>query len=555
MSRYLYGYKNFTPNAKGATHYLIENTTAGISRYMSVASQGGRNILTFSETNYRVNNGSIALAYLGNVLTNWQNITYFIERDVETGFFMCYFVESAVIASGNVYFNVRVDYWASYLLKANISDIHVTRCNRKLKNGYYDDVKETFTPFRSTSVFNFCENNYVINPDQDGTILTSGDLEAIGVHPYGENYELQTLTAEDLSIIVDATFNLEENASGSRTISKTQLFNIDIADLLDDFANVGMFANMHFLEVIRGAIGCITKVTSTGSFFRNNEIKINHLYILPNFFLSADEYRTSNYIEGISRIGDESDHIIKLYFMGDVHEVRQLPILSLPKNHKWAFGCVGNLLDITRPVDYDGEAIKIAFDFAPCEARATITQRSNYKEITSSFELPLTLASNTTDAIDGVVKTIKNTAVTMGALLSIYAGAQSGNFGLIAGGVGGIAGAVSRQLGKSNPMTTEQTGSAFTSYNWLLVDDDQVIAPFVYVGVASTINEEEHARKDGVNYDEYIETLNLDDRDLLGEGTDADTFIMCDATIENIPLTARDDIAKQLKEGVSYVTA
>lgn len=131
-------YKNILPNYQNSTYYYFSNTTSYLSELTS-------NLLkSIDLNNYRIN-GNTAQIKIDNVLTlnNCQDITYLIEYNAENTYFKCYYVNSIDYQSGYVNLSLSVDFWATYIYKANIKNLIVSRCNRNIDNGIFDVIKLT----------------------------------------------------------------------------------------------------------------------------------------------------------------------------------------------------------------------------------------------------------------------------------------------------------------------------------------------------------------------------------------------------------------------------
>ena len=134
----LYIYANILPNYQNSTFYYFGNTASYLSELSS-------NLLkTIELNNYRIN-GNSAQIKIDNVLTlsNCQNITYLIDYNAENDYFKCYYVNFIDYQSGYVNLSLNVDFWGTYIYKASIKNLLVTRCNRKIGEGVYDSIKLT----------------------------------------------------------------------------------------------------------------------------------------------------------------------------------------------------------------------------------------------------------------------------------------------------------------------------------------------------------------------------------------------------------------------------
>ena len=125
----VYLYKNKLPNYAENTHYFFN----AVDDYVNSL---GVEFLRFEEDRYTMN-GNIAEVQLPTV-TDLDDVTYIAWNN--GGAWRFFFVRSAVYQSGFAIFTLDVDLWATHIARATLSNIRVTRCNRAVGVGVYDNI-------------------------------------------------------------------------------------------------------------------------------------------------------------------------------------------------------------------------------------------------------------------------------------------------------------------------------------------------------------------------------------------------------------------------------
>ena len=118
-------YKNFTPNTANAVHYLFEDANDYINKIKSHV------VVAYDIENYRINRNVLMIKFDNYInAKNYDEITYICDNFDENGYQRFYFVDNCYHQSGYAFYNLSIDYWASYIYRASIDNIHVKRCNR-----------------------------------------------------------------------------------------------------------------------------------------------------------------------------------------------------------------------------------------------------------------------------------------------------------------------------------------------------------------------------------------------------------------------------------------
>ena len=219
-------YSNITPN-NANKHYLfndIADYKAELQPYL---------IKSLTLNNYRINANNIKVAIDETITeSNYNQITYAI-CELNN---ICYIVNNAIIQSGYVILDCSIDFWASYIARANISNINVIRCNRNVDIGLYDNIKATINNVQTR--FEIPQN------------------EQVEGYP---NY----FKFEELSIVWCMSYVVHSTPTGA--ITTTGVFAMDLQDVYDKYTTdypKGVYINP--IDVAKSWVGGIYGVSATG---------------------------------------------------------------------------------------------------------------------------------------------------------------------------------------------------------------------------------------------------------------------------------------------------
>ena len=142
MARVLRLYANFTPNQGNNTYYQYS-----LMRNFLVYTLENLTQIEIPLDNYRINMGTIKIKKDAITDFNIKNCTYAIEWEkgetiTSTFLYKCYHVRSYEELDYYI-LNVEVDLWGTYIKDADLSNINVTRCNRNIGVGVYDEIENT----------------------------------------------------------------------------------------------------------------------------------------------------------------------------------------------------------------------------------------------------------------------------------------------------------------------------------------------------------------------------------------------------------------------------
>ena len=157
MSRVLRLYANFTPNQSNNTFYMYVNTANYLTKILGHLKQ-----IEIPLDNYRINTGTIKIKKDLIIDFDIKNCTYAIEWEkgisaTRTFIYKCYHVRSYEELDYYI-LNVEVDLWGTYLKDAELTNINVTRCNRNIGVGVYDEIENT-----TEDLEDFCESTSIKN--------------------------------------------------------------------------------------------------------------------------------------------------------------------------------------------------------------------------------------------------------------------------------------------------------------------------------------------------------------------------------------------------------
>ena len=287
----LYIYKNFSPNTFSTQHYWYDSLTAFKN---AITTYEWKN---FTPDKYTINNGTIRVTFQNITEKDANDISYIIDTTTERA----YHVDACVYQSGFIIIDVRLDYWATYIHKANFTKLYVKRCNRKLKwtdtsvtpnvtytrMGYYDTIKcpnvstKTYTPNVTTPAFSTSDIYFVfsanigIKEESGGNIWTMvSDLLAGTMSSYSCLYAVPYTTSirstlEGISSIykINRTSNLDYpvNVSKCWMIPK-QLFKMSTQATTFDTYVAGAQSTLSAYEVTIGKLPLAGSLTIDPSY-------------------------------------------------------------------------------------------------------------------------------------------------------------------------------------------------------------------------------------------------------------------------------------------------
>lgn len=522
MAHKLYLFKNVTPNITGHEFYNIKV----FENYLNALKNNSNYFVKeINADNYRIN----ALVCKITKIDFDENIlTYLIEYDEVTGFKRCYYVDKINMQSNMLVMNLSIDYWGSYYLSNLIDYLHITRCNRNIGTGFYDNIN-----FAGIRPLTYEEE---INAYE---FITGENLPNQNI-PYYWN----SLTK--VSLVILLSYNQRQSVFTEDKVTVTELFEVDLSTLKNNL-QLGITANV-FKEAVE-FVSEIIGVTGNGGIV---DAEVLQAYFVPRDFVNMN---TTNIIEVQAK--DYQGNTKKVNFIGlnYYRSIREFEI-EIDPNYDYILGTYrNNGLKLTR-------ATKNIIVKYVCEAtgkglKIYVKEGENELAITNSFSFTINGSTTDTTGLRSVAHAISLVSSDIKQLMKSF---SSGNMaGGIIGEVGNIAGRV-QGFDVNTKLAGE--GDALMTFNYLTNSYLQTSygCPYCINKFKSNNNEKLHARYFGANFDEIFEDLDsIFDYDLLGEGDYNLTYIVVnEIKINNLPTIARETIETAFKTGVElydYETA
>ena len=514
--RYLNCYSGINPNIENNKHYFFATPQKYLTELESHREA------TILMNNYRINTNTAKLNFTNHLTDELaQKITYLIDYEIDNEvitYFRCYHVKEYLKQDYYIYM-LEVDLWATYIYNCAFSNIHVTKCNRKINaKGLYDDVLETYEREERDA-------NYV-------TIEENGVIYDTSVY-----------------IVYLVEYNVEQSALwGDQHISATGLFATNIGTLRGTTTKSAV-------EIAIDAIGGITKIAN------NMDARTLQAWLLPKWLVDIGEasgdIQTSRYYSFQSK-GRDGTYTFNGYFVFPNTKVMDLIGNTFELNYQYFIGTRNNGYKTKRFVDKYMNSLGLYCFMGETNLQICIIQGDTQKDVTKDFEVTLTTNNGEVTGIRAVVNVIGK---TLTSTFGFFASKKT--FGSW-GGASAFAKSASSEINTDPSISSAVgTGDASNLYwraIWPNETDQNVIKklnfPIIIERFKSTRDEEMHARMQGANFDEYISGFDYPlTKDLLGTGnhlTMTDTYIIATCRIDGIPLEAKTAIANKLANGIYY---
>ena len=486
----VYLYANKLPNYGINTHVFFSDFAA-YNEWL------GTPIMQFDEDRATINGNIAEIAIPAG--GSWEEITYLSWNN--GGTWRYYFVRSSVWQSGYAVLSLELDYWATYIPFANISNIVVKRCNRAIGRGVYDDIAVTF----------------------GGSPLRLDDSE---------------MTEDQINVVFVVAM-----ATGRSTILSNEaatalgIYRLNVGDIpTPDPVPAGFSKLLYALDRISG----ITSVSIfDGGTVTQVDANVLKAYIVP----SSMTLSSNNYTPTFNYVGRYTKGNFKPTAEIAEGQVSRHITIDINPNYKYYVGTRYNGLEITRETGTTD--IYYRFIYGQDSLKVRIDQGDKMLDITSAFEVGLT--SN-----DGNYTTMQKIA----GLLQSISGVTSGAFQIASGGVGYVSGAMTignalLALSKEGNAHYSPGGDGLSNF---LPNISSNAPPYYATIYSSTIDEKAHARLYGATFSKQISSIDsVFNFELLGAGDLNDTFLSADCRIDGIPLNARDVIAEAFSNGIYVI--
>lgn len=526
-------YKNIVPNYDTNIHYYFTDPATYYDEL------NGYLVSDLEVDNYRINLNRLSLS-LSNlpyaIAEIAEDLTYIIEYEQDERddfiYWRCYYVNDYVIQSGKMILSLSVDQWGSYIHKANISQIHVSKTNREIAQfgqGRY------LTPVNvnqySDPIFDILGNDYIA--DTNATIGFVADC-VIKEWATGENITARYIFMQKLSV-VESYFSAEELATHSA---------VEIAT--------------RFVSGIKGT-------DTNNNLFDYNKLSIASIFLLPFNYENYFSIDYGLYFKAKTPYDDEEEKTIlfdlvqpnriKYNYVFDGEDIAS-HYEELNEDYLNIFGTRRNGLELTRSVEGTKAYIEYTIDYQGLKVMAWCGNQS--KDLSNAFTLHSIGATNEMTWAKEISSYIKMFTSELPTMIAGVAASIATENPLPAIGAGlGVVGSLSADFLSNTSQPRNLTGSddGFITFNPTSSAYYRYINnPIMLTKFPSFTDGERKTRMQGVAVDLYISSLTeLNDVDLLGKTTlnpFNHTFVMCEALVDGVPIIARNAIIDKLTGGI-----
>lgn len=516
MAKTLFLFTGLTPNIDGHPYFNIKV----FDNYLNYL-KAHYTYVEISDDNYRINANIIKITTAN--LTN-KLFTYAVETD-GNGWHRCFFVDAITEQSNMLYMELSIDYWGSYYLASNIDYLHVTRCNRRIGVGVYDEIKiagqeETGSPdivyYGNDSNHNFITNLYNV------TLVISLSYNTIQAVFTDEH----TTTTALFAITLQELFAKYQSEDATKIAGKT------IFEIIEDFVGgiVGTAGNIGTLDaVINSAYLVLTDYISTSS----NYIEVKTKSILLNDTIETQVFKINYGIVSNAYTIDNTKYDIDYEYIAGAPLSNGLKLARLT-NKQLRFSIVCEALQ----------------DRLNIYAR----QGENQTDITSNFVFDITSNTIYTTNLRKIADSITQAGNIYKGMTKAYE--KSGASGA---GITGLTSIASMVSGFNVTKDVKGNGDAYSTFGFIsskaYLPSIVVKYPIALTKYKSANNEQQHARYFGAQFDEVIEDINsIFEFEFLGSATYDETYIVAnEIRILNLPSIARRAIEQAFASGVELL--
>lgn len=521
MAKTLTLFTGLTPNIDGHPYFNIK-VFANYLAYLKTNYE----YKEISDDNYRINANIIKITTEN--LTN-KLFTYAIETD-GNGWHRCYFIDMITKQSNMLYLQLSIDYWGSYYLASNVDYLHITRCNRRVGVGIYDEIK--------------IAGQEETNPE----FLYFGGV-AYPSQPTGPKAYITNMY--NVMLVFSLSYNTEQQVFGNDRVSTTQLFCISFNDLIATYSDAGVTGKDVFVLIndLLGGVYGVDGIIGT------LDAEINEAWILTQDLISfnGDDVPT---IKSKSSLADDELEVQVLNVTNGIKQYRlTLHDEDYDINYDYIAGTrYANGLKLARLTN---EELKFTF---VCETKQNslnvyVRQGENQFDITNNFVMEITTSTAKTTTFRKIAQSITQAGQAYKSISKAYEkGGASG------AGIAGLTSIASMVSGFGVDKDIKGNGDAYITFDYSisrasLPTYNLVGTPFVITKYKSANNEIKKARYFGAQFDEIVEDINsIFEYDFLGAGDYDLTYIVAnEIKIINLPTIARQAIEQAFTSGVELL--
>lgn len=525
-------YQGTPPNRGNGLHIYAPLYTGFKNALTDVNACNMTLFKSYTADKYTFNNNIFIFKTTDTEEIGFKKVTYIVEFTRKTGLITyanrrCFFVDNVKFQSGNVILYCSLDYWGTYINDAVFYNMHVTRCNRKIANGIYDEVK---TGKGNKTIYNLTPTS---------------------------------LSLTECSVVFLMDYNESENNFTNEAITATGLFTCDLKTIFDEVHNAdatkdGVDIVDKTTDVIGGIFGLIA-----GAYGQTVKAQVLKMWLVPTeaiinkttSFIPLSKSLMSNAqqmaIHGVYRL-------LPSAFTKEIDIKQCLSTLPstwesdyMPKYH----------IDVGTP--YNGMPLirftddsKVYFKYivGNSSLRVVVVQGTKEQEITEGYEVSMTTNASSQTSLQTLSR-------VMGEMVK---GAMGVGVNLATGNVGGAFASAGLEgvsfLKSISPNITHNPinggNGALTFYKG---DASAVNSPYCLMLTESNEDEKEKARLYGANFEFVIDQLanfNLENYAYLGSYsgiTPNGTFIAVDDfQAYGLPDDAERYIRAEFERGIYF---
>ena len=485
---------------------------------------------TITIDNYRIN-ANIAKIKQINTTPNYDvnQITYIVEYNDDFSYFRCYFVKGATLQSGYINMQLEIDYWATYFKLFKNSMLNVTRCNRNIGVGIYEDVA-------------------IANAINQFKALGGSNTEINGLPSY--------ISESEFNVVFAVNFVASRNTIGTEVVSQTRMFAMKLSDLRTLVGTAG--DDISSVQIACDVIGGIDSVTTNSWIGQTNKADVIGAWIVEDAyvikstwgakFISSSHYGNNLQVEATAICGYSGTQ----YFNYETN-----------LKYNAYFGAVNNGLKLLRFTKSNLEEgiyniIGIKYIINANNVQVLAVQGDTEKDITQAFTLPLTTNAKNTTNVEKIANTLHWAMEGLRMGEGITKGVKDENYTGVISSVGSFATKFFDTLAQSADAKQGLIGNsdALITFGYSVQSANKIRYPYYLTLYESNIDEELKARMAGAKFDVVINDLfALKNYALLGKNNLNDerfdlTYLQANVISMNLPLNAYRTIQGIFTTGV-----
>lgn len=534
LNREIWLFYGFTPNYGNGEHYFFATTL----EYITYLETLGVRKRVITNDNYRMENSETLSVNIQTGIpfddaTYVCEVTYSLPEVGQTrnySLFKAYHVRRAYERGGYRFFTLQIDLWGTYLGSCTISKIHVTRCNRNIGNGLYDEIEAT----KETS-----ENNL-------------WPYKPLGGVPMGTFTKERYLKDSDVAIVFVANVVIEQNIAGTEVTTATFLFGLTLDEIRKHYFT-GTGATYSPVEIAVRFISGITGVTA--SYWKNNDVEITKAYLLPYSMVSFNENWGLEFISKNPLTPSGVTDKIAFHYVNPLWFRMALDVGDLDINYKYYAGVKDDGVPLERLTNKNNVWLHVSQNMDGL--KVIVREGDREKDITQAFEVDLMGNARTQDALQKIAFASKWANNMISDVKGIVKG-SNGSAALAGLGVVQMTLKYASMLGeRANATGTHGINDGYLTYDAGLLHDASdyyVRYPFNLTMYESAVNENDRAAETGARFDVWL----TDFEDIFASNyleplISNYTYVEADCDVENVPVEACDAIAERIKSGVRLV--